>query len=291
MKKRFFGLLALLLVLAACTQPGPRSVTVVTSPQPNAVDVEVDTDVTATFSVAMNESTLADAMSLSSEEGPVVGTQSYDADARRLTFTPEEPLEFGTEYTASVDRAVRSDAGGRLAGPATGLYSWTFTTVEAPPEDPAVNGVTITNAPAGMLIGESITLEADVDAVGGADETVTWTSSDPDVATIDEDTGELTAVAVGDVTITATSTFDATQSATADITVSDAPAIIGVTITNAPTTMVIGDTLTLEADVEAIGGADETVTWASSDFVVAEIDEDTGELTAVAAGDVTITAT
>src|SRR5690606_23423876 len=128
MFRRLLGLTAVLLFLAACTQPAPPTVSVAVTPAAGATDVAVGSVVTATFSVAMDEDTLDDVFTLTASDGAVAGTQSYDAAQRRLTFTPDADLAYGAQYTASVARSVRSTAGGRLAGEATGLYSWTFTT-------------------------------------------------------------------------------------------------------------------------------------------------------------------
>lgn len=278
MKFRLFGLLALLLVLAACTSPGPGAVTVVASPQPNAVDVEIDTVVTATFNVAMNESTLADSFSLSSKEGPVAGVQSYDAATRRLTFTPDEALDYGTQYTASVNRSVRSTAGGRLAGPATGVYSWAFTTIEG-----TVASVTVTPATATLVVGESQQFAAAVVADVGLADTVTWSSSDDAVATVDA-TGNVTAVAAGTATITATATADTGVYGTAEVTVIDPR----VTVTPANQAALIGETV--QFDAVAIDLESSDVIWESSDLAVATIDA-TGLATALSEGTTTITAT
>lgn len=55
-----------------------------------------------------------------------------------------------------------------------------------------------------------------------APQTVAWTSSNAQVATVDA-SGTVTPVAVGTVTITATSTADATQSASANLTINGCP--------------------------------------------------------------------
>ena len=53
------------------------------------------------------------------------------------------------------------------------------------------------------------------------DKTVTWSSSDPTVATVDSSTGLVTAVAVGEVSIKATSTFDDTKTGSITIAIVD----------------------------------------------------------------------
>ena len=154
MFRRLLGLTAVLLFLAACTQPAPPVVSVAVSPAAGASDVAVSSVVTATFSVAMDEDTLDDVFTLTATGGAVSGAQSYDAAQRRLTFTPDADLAYGTEYTASLARSVRSTAGGRLAGEATGLYSWTFTTEAEPEETGEVTSVTVAPDAAELTVSD-----------------------------------------------------------------------------------------------------------------------------------------
>ena len=90
-----------------------------------------------------------------------------------------------------------------------------------------VTGITLSQTEAAVTIGgETLTLTATVAPDDATDKTVTWTSSDPTVATVAN--GVVTAVAAGTATITATATNgtdDTTDdfSATCDVTVS-APA-------------------------------------------------------------------
>ena len=62
-----------------------------------------------------------------------------------------------------------------------------------------------------LMVGENLTLTATVTPENATDKTVVWTSSDDSIATV-SNTGKVTAKSVGDVTITATSTFDDTVS-------------------------------------------------------------------------------
>ena len=89
-----------------------------------------------------------------------------------------------------------------------------------------VTGITLSQTEAAVTIGgETLTLTATVAPDDATDKTVTWTSSDPTVATVAN--GVVTAVAAGTATITATATNgtpdDTTddQTATCTITVTD----------------------------------------------------------------------
>ena len=88
-----------------------------------------------------------------------------------------------------------------------------------------VTGVTLSQSEAAMTMGgETLTLTATVAPDNATDKTVTWTSSDPTVATVAD--GVVTAVAAGTATITATATNgtdDTTddKTATCTITVTD----------------------------------------------------------------------
>ncbi len=162
---------------------------------------------------------------------------------------------------------------------------------------PAVNSVTVSPNTDSLMQGESRQLVATVNAVGGATTTVTWASSDLDNKVMVSDSGFVTVAAdaaTGNYTITATSTADSSIVGTATITVTYAPAVNGVIVTPDPASIVQGDSLQLEAVVEAVGGASTDVTWNSSDQTGKVMVSNTGLVTIAAdavPGDYTITAT
>jgi len=86
---------------------------------------------------------------------------------------------------------------------------------------PSVTAVTISPSSASVTNGQTVLLTATVTTKNFAPKTVTWSSSNESIATVNI-YGEVTAVegASGSVTITATSTYDTTVSASATITVS-----------------------------------------------------------------------
>ena len=87
------------------------------------------------------------------------------------------------------------------------------------PATPSVTSVTVSPATATVTAGQELKLTAVVETVGFANQAVVWSVSDETKATIKED-GTLSAIAAGEVTVTATSIFDSTQTGTATVTIS-----------------------------------------------------------------------
>ncbi|MBA2667211.1 MAG: SBBP repeat-containing protein [Trueperaceae bacterium] len=87
-----------------------------------------------------------------------------------------------------------------------------------------ITSVTINGGDRTLTTGDTTTLTATVVATGGASQTITWTSSNPSVATIDT-SGNVLALTEGTTTITATSTTDPTKNDTITLTV-DAPGML-----------------------------------------------------------------
>ena len=212
-------LAAVLLVLGAVVACTPRPGLTVTSltPEDGATNVAVDVVLSATFNIAVDADTVSEAtFTLSSGTGTVAGVVAYDATTRTATFTPSSDLAYATTYTADISSAVTAVNGTGLAD----FEPWTFTTMDDPDPgpDPEVTNVTVTPATADVPTGGTLQLSVDVTATGGADDSVTWSSSDDTIATVDQD-GLVTAEGEGTATITATSDFDDTISGSATITV------------------------------------------------------------------------
>jgi hypothetical protein len=221
MFKRLLGPILLALVVAACTTPTVSLEVTSVTPAEDAVDVPVDTTVSAVFGVAIDPDTVDGNFTLAATGGAAVaGVVTYDEATRTAVFTPNADLAYDTEYTATVAGEVATVGGVQLDGD----VSWSFTTEVAPDPDPdpepAVTSVTIDQGDIGLVVGEDATLTQTVVVVDGAPTTVTWSSSDDTVATVSA-AGLVEAIAAGEAEITATSTFDASKSDTVTVTVAD----------------------------------------------------------------------
>ena len=136
-----------------------------------------------------------------------------------------------------------------------------------------------------MQVGGSLYLTVTVLPEGADCSEIVWTSSDEAVATVDQE-GRVIAVAEGSAMITATA---GDFSDTCDITVLSAP-IVSVELSNKEATLARNDTLRLTVMVLPEGVDCPEIVWTSSDEAVAAVDQE-GQVTAVAEGSATITAT
>ena len=140
-------------------------------------------------------------------------------------------------------------------------------------------------------VGEKMQLTATVQPDNAYNKKVTWTSTVPEVAAVDEN-GLVTAVAVGNTTIIAT-TEDGSFTATCEITVK-APqtvAVTGVTISQDTAQLTAaGAVIQLSASVLPDDATNKEVTWSTSNPKAAIVDNN-GLVTAVANGDAVITVT
>lgn len=128
----------------------------------------------------------------------------------------------------------------------------------------------------------------------GATGTVTWSSSDEAVATVDGQ-GMVTAVAPGTATITATLENGQSAQCTVNCTWDPEAAADGEEAPAEQTTVGLSaNDITLDSAGDSqqltVNGAEGEVTWASEDTAVATVD-DQGNVTAVAPGRTTVTAT
>lgn len=115
-------------VLASPDASVPAPTVTSTTPADGAASVPVDAAPTATFSRAVDPSTVTStSFTLTGPSGAVASSVSYDATSRTAMLTPTAALAAGTAYTARVGTAVHASDGTPLAA----ATSWTFTTAPA----------------------------------------------------------------------------------------------------------------------------------------------------------------
>ena len=146
--------------------------------------------------------------------------------------------------------------------------------------------VTISVPDKEVFVGDKVALTATVTPDNTTDKTIVWTCSTPKIATIDAQTGELTALAPGEAKVTATC---GEISGSATITVKPVLAT-SVTLSAEDMTLFIGQTGKLTATVAPENVTDKTIVWKSENEAVATVSAD-GTVTAVSVGVANVTAT
>ena len=151
---------------------------------------------------------------------------------------------------------------------------------------------TETVSPSGLVLdpttleivkGETYTLRATVEPADAAYGQISWVSDAPEIASVDAE-GTVTALAVGEATVTASVGSDISASCRVTVV---GPAAESLTLNAAALTLTIGEQSQLTATPSPEDANLEGLAWSSSDSGVASVDEQ-GLVTAVAAGQATV---
>lgn len=201
--------------------------------------------------------------------------------------------KLGLSYSSSDPAVVMVDADGNLAAMSAGTAEIALTSEDG--KITASGTVTVVVSPTGLTMpgtlaltvgGEAASAAATVEPADATDYTVTYTSSDEAIATVDAD-GNVTPVAVGETDVTA-EIADAGLAATCHVVVT--PAVEALYLSDDALTLGTGDTgtLTLTAEPEEVDVS--AAAWTSSDESIVTVDGE-GNVTTVAEGEATVTAT
>ena len=170
---------------------------------------------------------------------------------------------------------VKSDDGGKTATCAVTVNAKVY-----PVED-----ISLDKTSQEMTEGDDFTLTATVKPDNATNKNVTWNSSDPSVATVDN--GKVIAKKAGTATITV-KTDDGGKTASCVVTVNaKVYPVESISLDKTSFEMTEGDDFTLTATVKPDNATNKNVTWNSSDPSVATVDN--GKVIAKKAGTATIT--
>lgn len=231
-------------------------------------------------------------ITLNTQETSIKKGDTADLD---VIYTPEDTSDDKTvKWTSSDDEIATVDENGVVTAVADGTATITATVGNLTAEcivhvrEVPLEGIDLDKTAITMNKGDkSEALVVSYNPEDTTDDrTVTWSSSDEDVATVEN--GVVTAVGAGTTTITAT-----VGEFTAECEVTVVSPLESITLTADRTTddLEVGDTVNLTVGYNPEDTTDDTtVTWSSSDEDVATVDEN-GVVTAVAGGTATITAT
>ncbi|MBQ8008907.1 MAG: Ig-like domain-containing protein, partial [Bacteroidaceae bacterium] len=219
-----------------------------------------------------------------------------------VTFSPAGATNQNVTWTSSDPTKVTVDENGVVTGVSGGTDGPVTITVTS--EDGGftatielsyvatpvnVTGVTVAPTTKEIGAGGTFNLTATVAPADATEKGVTWSSSDPAVATVDAN-GVVTAKAAGTATITAT-TVDGAKTATCEVTVTAPIPLEAVSLNkNSIPELVKGSNDQLVATLNPTDATMQSVVWTSSDSNVATVDQN-GLVTAKGGGTAIITVT
>jgi len=215
---------------------------------------------------------------MSLESTPIMGNSGAI-----VSFNLIASDDFSGTHRIEVINGEMTQPNGQAVNPAD-----TYCTVTGPsaPQTVLATAITLSQTTVEVTAGETLQLTATVLPENATDRTVTWTSSDPAVATVDA-TGLVTAVAAGTATITATTNDGTGLTATCAVTVSQ-PAVqpAGIELSEKAFRLQLNQSHQVSVTTEGVGD----VIWSSSDTNIASVDAN-GVVTAHKNGIAIITAT
>ena len=224
----------------------------------------------------------------------------------------EAASKLNLTWTSSDETVATVDETGLVTAVGAGEADVTVSVADA--NISSTTHIKVVILPTGVEVPETLSLELNGEATkalgakmtpeDATDVKLAYVSSDESVATVDE-SGNVTAVGVGECTITTTIVADTTataedagvdsemlvvpENAKAETKVTVGKAIESITLDSNEGVLTVGNTHTIKATVFPEDATDKAVTWESSDESIATVDAE-GNVTAKGTGNVTIMA-
>lgn len=137
-----------------------------------------------------------------------------------------------------------------------------------------------------VYIGDSFALSASITPKNVEDSSITWSSSDENIATVDQN-GQVKTLAKGKVTVYAKATNGVKGKKTIEV---QEKLVKSIALSAETLNLLLHETHMLSATVSPTDATHPEITWSSSDPAVVSVSE-TGEIVAVGFGTATVTAT
>ena len=215
-------------------------------------------------------------------------------ESSKLTATvfPENATDPTVKWNSANPSVATVDGNGNVTAVAAGATTITVTSADGKftatctvNVNVNVSSLTLSDTSITLEKGSSKKLSVTVSPVDATDKSVTWSSGDTNIATVDE-TGNVTAVNGGSMVITVKS-IDGKVTATCAVNVT--VAVQSISLGKDELTLIKGQTTTLSATIVPSDATTKDVTWATSNEGIATVDN--GNIKAVGVGTATISVT
>ena len=199
-----------------------------------------------------------------------------DSETLQWQFSPASSNPSATvSFSSSNTEVATVDFNGKVTAVGTGTATitattnyWTTATCQVTVNPTMASSINLDQSSITLSIGSTQTLTATVLPANTNDKTVTWSSSDESIATVDAN-GKAPAVSQGLATITATTNDGSNLSASCNVNVTQVSAS-AIQLDKTEVEMSKGQSIKLTATVLPAGAA-QRVTWSSSDPTVARV--------------------
>ena len=217
--------------------------------------------------------------------------------AELTTVIPEDASEKGIIYSVDDDTLAEINSEGILTAKAKGSIVVTALSKEDTKEPKKatlkvkikqpVESIAIKETTLNVGNGSTHKMESEVFPANADDQTVTWTSSNPEIAKITK-SGTVTGVNTGTTTITCAANDGSGVIATAEITV--ITEVKKITLSDTKVSLEMDNSTLVSAKLTPENVTNNKLIWSSSDTSIASVDTD-GRIKGKNAGKCTITAT
>ena len=222
-----------------------------------------------------------------------------NSETLTATVAPSNATNKAVSWKSSDASVASVDNSGKVTAVKAGSATITVTTtdgsktatcsVTVTAKTIEVNDVGLDKSEMEMVAGDSYQFTVTIKPDNASDKTLSWSSSDENVATVDN-TGKVTAVSEGKVTITV-KTSNPAQSASCDITVKAASIpVTGVNIDSWIINLGVNETAAIAYTIQPEDATNKEVTFSSDNTDVVAVDSE-GTLVGVSSGSAKVTVT
>ena len=204
------------------------------------------------------------------------------ASKRNLTWTSSDNEVI--QITEGVAKALKLGSSTITVMSSTGKSSNSLITVKEKNDEKNVEQISLDKTEISLITGETALIKATILPIDTSNKTIYWTSSNPNVASVEN--GFIKTYKEGVVVITATSING--KKITCNVTVKDI-SVEQISLDKTEISLVAGETANIAATISPSNALNKTIYWTSSDPSVATVNN--GVISGVKAGSITITAT
>ncbi|MDD2510381.1 MAG: DUF3048 domain-containing protein [Syntrophomonas sp.] len=253
-----------------------------TNPVANASEVPLNSAITINFSEPIKSGSNFSALRLLDKDGNTISLGKKSIVDNTLILEPLNDLIFAMEYTILIPADAVLDLSNNQLNSEFCFSFVAGSTI-------SVTGVNLDRAQFILPVdGPPVALQATITPLNASNKNLSWSSSNPEVATVDTN-GLITPLSIGLTVITVT-TEDGGLSAQCSVSVAEWVTVTGVSLEQNTLNLGLGQTASLKAIITPTDASNQKLYWTSDHSNIAQVDSE-GRVTAQSPGEAIITVT